>query len=396
MFESVQPAPPDAILGLTEAFKQDPNPEKINLGVGIYKDEHGQTPVPPSVKEAERRLLDTEASKTYLPIDGAPAFQQAVQALLFGGDHAVLSQQRAATCHTPGGTGALRVAGDYLHRIHPDASIWLSEPTWPNHPQVFDAAGVPTKSYPYFDGRTNGLAFEDMGAALESVPEGDVVLLHACCHNPTGVDPTATQWARIGDILAQRGAVPLVDFAYQGFANGLEEDAQGLRALAERVPELLVANSFSKNFGLYNDRVGALTVVGRDAEHAQAVMSHVKKCVRANYSNPPAHGGAIVATILEDPDLRAQWQDELKQMRDRINGMRHLFVDTLKKHGAQADFSFIAQQAGMFSFSGLTADQVETLRREHSIYIVGSGRINVAGMSEQNMDRLCKAIVSVL
>lgn len=396
MFEPIQPAPPDAILGLTEAYRQDPNPAKVNLGVGVYKDESGHTPVLESVKEAERRLLDSEVSKTYLPIDGPPEYGQAVQQLLFGAKHEIVTGARAATAQTPGGTGALRVAAEYLRRLHPDAAVWLSEPTWPNHPQILDAAGVATKSYPYFDARINGLAFEAMLDALRQVPAGDVVLLHACCHNPTGVDPTPEQWQQIGEVLAERGALPLVDFAYQGFASGLREDAVGLLAVAERVPELLIASSFSKNFGLYSERTGALTVVAGETAQAQAVMSHVKKCIRANYSNPPAHGGRIVTTILADDTLRAQWEAEVQRMRDRINGMRTLFVQTLKAKGAPGDFSFIATQNGMFSFSGLTAKQVALLREEHAIYIVGSGRINVAGMTADNMDRLCDAIVDVL
>ncbi len=336
MFEQVQPAPPDAILGLTEAYRLDPNPEKINLGVGVYKDERGHTPVLASVKEAERRLLDGQTSKSYLPIDGPAEYGAAVQELLFGGDHPIVAQQRAATAQVPGGTAALRTAADYLKRMHPNASVWLSEPTWPNHPQILDAAGVPAKSYPYFDARVNGLDFDAMINALQQVPAGDVVLLHACCHNPTGVDPTPEQWAKIGDVLAERGALPLVDFAYQGFAQGLREDAAGLLALAQRLPEMLIASSFSKNFGLYNERTGALTVVAQNNEHATAVMSHIKKCIRANYSNPPAHGGQIVTTILGDAQLRAQWVEEVKQMRDRINHMRTLFVDTLKAKGALA------------------------------------------------------------
>ena len=396
MFEQVQPAPPDAILGLTEAYRSDPNPAKINLGVGVYKDESGHTPVLESVKEAERRLLDSETTKTYLPIDGPPEYGSAVQRLLFGAEHEVVTTGRAATAQTPGGTAALRIAAEYLKSLHPDASVWLSEPTWPNHPQIFDAAGVRTKSYPYFDARVNGLAFDAMLDALRQVPAGNVVLLHACCHNPTGVDPTPEQWQQIGDVLAERGALPLVDFAYQGFANGLREDAVGLLTLSERVPELLIANSFSKNFGLYGERTGGLTVVARDSAQALAVMSHVKKCIRANYSNPPAHGGRIVTAILSDEGLRRQWEEEVQRMRDRINGMRKRFVDTLKAKGAPGDFSFIAAQNGMFSFSGLTREQVDVLRAEHAIYIVGSGRINVAGMTSDNMDRLCEAITEVL
>lgn len=396
MFEQVQAAPPDAILGLTEAYQQDRNPEKINLGVGVYTDEMGNTPILATVKEAERRLCDAEVSKSYLPIVGAREYGDVVQCLLFDHDHPLVVNHHLATAQTPGGTGALRLAADYLKALHPRASVWLSEPTWPNHPQIFDAAGVPTKSYPYFDARSNGLALEPMLEALGQAPPGDVVLLHACCHNPTGVDPTPGKWTQIAEVLAERKLLPLIDCAYQGFATGLREDAAGIIALATRNPEMLIANSFSKNFGLYNERVGALTVVGAKPRHAEAVLSHVKARIRANYSNPPAHGAAIVRTILEDDDLYPQWLEELAQMRQRINHMRRLFVDTLKQKGAPRDFSFIAEQTGMFSFSGLTKEQVDALRERHSIYVVGSGRINVAGMTESNMDRLCDAIINVL
>jgi len=396
IFASLEPAPPDAILGLTEAFKKDPNPEKINLGVGVYKDAAGDTPILESVKAAERRLLESETTKGYLPIDGPPEYGRAVQRLLFGEGHDIVTQQRAATAQTPGGTGALRVVADYLHKMHPGSTIWVSDPTWANHPQVFDAAGVAQQSYPYFDAQRNALDFDGMNAALDGIPAGDVVLLHACCHNPTGVDPTPEQWEKVADRCAERGILPLVDFAYQGFGTGLDEDAAGLRILAAKVPALLVASSFSKNFGLYNERTGALTVVASNRHEADTAMSHVKKAIRANYSNPPAHGGKIVTTILDDNSLRMQWLDELAAMRGRINGMRKLFVETLAQKGAKGDFSFIERQSGMFSFSGLTKEQVQTLREKHAIYIVGSGRINVAGMTESNMDRLCGAIAGVL
>lgn len=393
MFENVEVAPADPILGLTEAFNKDPNPQKINLGVGIYKDAQGKTPVLASVKEAERRLLEQENTKNYLPIEGDAAYASAVQTLLFGGG---LGHGAAATAQCPGGTGALRVVADYLKANHPGARVWLSDPTWPNHPSIFQAAGVATSVYPYFDPKTNGLAFDRMVDTLKGAAAGDVVLLHGCCHNPTGVDPTPEQWQVLARLLAERKLLPLVDFAYQGFAEGLDEDAAGLRKLVQQTGELLVCSSFSKNFGLYNERVGALTVLARSADAAAAVLSQIKVCIRRAYSNPPAHGGKIVATVLGDPALRKQWEGEVVEMRDRINRMRRLFVDTLEAKGAQRDFSFIAAQKGMFSFSGLTKEQVERLRREHGVYIVGSGRISVAGMTEENMPRLCEAIVKVL
>lgn len=396
MFEQITPAPPDAILGLTEAFRKDPNPNKINLGVGVFKDATGNTPILASVKEAENRLLNSETSKTYLPIDGLPAFNSATQTLLFGEDHEIARSKRAATAQAPGGTGALRVAADTIAKLMKGATVWVSNPTWPNHPGVFQSAGLEVKTYPYFDPATNSLDFEAMMATLRTIPAGDVVVLHGACHNPTGVDLTPEQWKEVAATLAERKILPLVDFAYQGFADGLMEDAKGLRIIAETGTDLLVANSYSKNFGLYNERIGALTMVAQNEEAAQALLSHVKQSIRSNFSNPPAHGGAIVATILNDPKLRAQWEQEVAEMRDRINGLRHLFVETLNEKGVERDFSFITRQRGMFSFSGLNPDQVKALRERYSIYIVGSGRISVAGMSEESMDYLCNAIADVL
>lgn len=396
MFESVPTAPPDTILGLTEAFQRDERPHKINLSVGVYKDASGATPILDVVKEAEKRLIAKETSKGYKPISGDPAYGRVVRELLFGAASELASGGLAATCHTPGGTGALRLAADYLAKLHPSAKVWLSEPTWDNHPKIFAAAGLECASYPYFDAAKNDLAFDAMLQGLEQVRAGDVVLLHACCHNPTGVDPSPEQWQRIADLLAAKGALPLVDFAYQGFGRGVDEDAEGVRALVQKVDEILICSSFSKNFGLYNERTGALTVKGKRAEEVAAVFSQLKTCARTNYSNPPAHGGSIVTTILSDPALKQSWRGEVAGMRDRINGMRSSFVETLKARGASRDFSFIVRQKGMFSFSGLTKAQVERLRDEHAIYIVGSGRINVAGMTEANMGPLCDAIVQVL
>ncbi len=396
MFQTVTPAPPDSILGLTEAFKQDPNPHKINLGVGVYKDASGNTPILASVKQAEERLLKAEKSKTYLPIEGPAAYNAAVQAMIFGAQHEIVAGKRAATAQAPGGTGALRMAADTLARLNPQTRVWLSDPTWPNHPSIFQAAGLAVLTYPYFDAKHNSVKFDAMLDALRGAQPGDVVVLHGCCHNPTGVDLTLEQWHAVGDVIAERNLLPLVDFAYQGFAEGLAEDAAGLLTLCRPGAELMIASSFSKNFGLYNERTGALTVVAGDAAAADAVLSHVKVAVRANFSNPPFHGGAIVSTVLGDPTLRAQWEQEVTAMRERINTMRSLFVETLNEKGVQQDFSFIARQRGMFSFSGLTPTQVKALRDDYAIYIVGSGRINVAGMSESSMDYLCSAIADVL
>jgi len=396
MFESLETAKPDAILGLTEAFKKDPNPAKINLSVGVYADAEGKTPVLSSVKKAEERILKQEKTKGYLPIPGDPQYGAAVQELLFGKGHEIVASKRAATAHTPGGTGALRVAGDFVKTMFPGKKMWMSDPTWPNHPGVFSAAGLEIETHPYFDAANNSLDFKAMMAAVEKIPKGDVLLLHGCCHNPTGIDPAPDQWRKIADVIQQRGILPLVDFAYQGLGVGLVEDATGLLELCRPGCEMLIASSFSKNFGLYRERVGALTVVGSSEEGAQKALGHIKTCIRANYSNPPSHGGAIITTIIGDPDLRKEWEGEVKGIRDRINGMRTLFVDTLKAKGVKRDFSFIKNQRGMFSFSGLTKEQVERLKKEYAIYIVGSGRINVAGMTPGNMDRLCEAIAAVL
>lgn len=392
MFEQLEAAPPDPILGLTAAFVEDANPDKLNLGVGVYCDGEGKTPVLASVVEAERRLLDRGESKTYLPIDGSPEYGRVVRQLLFGAE----VDGRAVTVQAPGGTGALRVAGDFLHQLYPQARLWLSAPTWANHPKVFQAAGLETAEYAYFDTENNGLDFEAMLASVEKIPAGDVILLHGCCHNPTGVDPDAEQWQRLGQALADGGVIPLVDFAYQGLGDGLDEDAEGLRILCRSVPECLMASSFSKNFGLYKERVGALTVQAASPDAAAAVLSHLKVCIRTNFSNPPAHGAAIVTIVLQDPDLRRTWDGEVAAMRERINGMRRTLVAKLAESGVTGDFSFIERQRGMFSFSGLNADQVARLREEYAIYIVGSGRINVAGITDRSIDHLCDAIAAVL
>ncbi len=396
MFEQLQPFPPDSILGLTEAFKQDDRPEKINLSVGVYQDADGRTPILDCVKEAERRLVDGETTKSYLPIPGSPDYGRLVQELTFGPDHEIVAGNRAVTLHTPGGTGALRVAADFINNSFPAASIWCSTPTWPNHPGVFQAAGLKLQSYPYFDKEHDRLDLSAMLDALQEIPAGDVICLHGCCHNPSGIDPTPDQWRQIADAVYDRGLLPLVDFAYQGFGDGFREDAAGLLELCRGGKELLIASSFSKNFGLYRERTGALTAVGRDAESVQIALTRLKVAVRTNYSNPPAHGGAIVATVLGDPELKAEWADEVAVMRDRINGMRHLFADTMRAKGAPRDFGFITKQRGMFSFSGLTPVQVDELKTKFSIYVVGSGRVNVAGMTEKNMDRLCDAVLAVL
>jgi len=396
MFETIEMAPADPILGLTEAFKTDNREGKINLGVGIYMNDNGVTPIFESVRRAEKRLLEKETSKAYLPIPGSPEYGAAVQQLIFGAGHEVIAAKRAVTAQTPGGTGALRVGADFVKRMFPKARMWVSAPTWENHAGVFKAAGLEVATYPYYDADKKALAFDEMMRSINAVPAGDVVLFHACCHNPTGTDPDPSQWQVIANAVEQRGFLPFVDFAYQGLGDGLDEDATGLRILCRPGRELIVASSFAKNFGLYNDRAGALTLVAASEDAAQRVFSQMKICIRTNYSNPPAHGGLIVTIVLNDPELRALWAQEVKDMCTRIGDMRVFFVETLKAKGVTRDFSFITRQKGMFSFSGLNREQVEALREKYAIYVVGSGRINVAAMTRGNMDRLCQAIAEVL
>ncbi|WP_437608994.1 amino acid aminotransferase [Erwinia sp. V71] len=396
MFENIAAAPADPILGLADLFRADDRTNKINLGIGVYKDETGKTPVLTSVKKAEQFLLENETTKNYLSIDGIADFARCTQVLLFGQDSAIISDKRAYTAQTPGGTGGLRVAADFLANNTAAKRIWVSNPSWPNHKNVFAAAGLEVCEYDYYDAANHQLDFAGLLNSLKAAQAGDVVLFHGCCHNPTGIDPTAEQWQQLAEMSLANGWLPLFDFAYQGFARGLEEDAEGLRIFAASHKELIVASSYSKNFGLYNERVGAFTLVAANAASATTAFSQVKATIRANYSNPPAHGAAVVATILSDETLRTLWEQELTAMRERIQRMRQLFVNTLQEKGADRDFSFIIQQNGMFSFSGLTKDQVIRLRDEFGVYAVNSGRVNVAGMTPDNMAPLCEAIVAVL
>lgn len=396
MFQSISAAPPDAILGLTEAFRSDPHPQKVNLSVGQYKNTVGNTPALDCVKRAEEKLLVEEKSKGYLPIDGLANYNQSVQALLLGKDHLGLVPERLATIQTPGGTGALRVAGDFIRRALPGKRLWLSDPTWPNHRNIFAAAEVKSTVYAYFDSTSGSVDFAAMCRSLEAIPAGDIVLLHACCHNPTGADLTTNQWQSIANLVKRKELLPLVDFAYQGFGNGLEDDAIGVRILCQELEEVLICNSFSKNFGLYRERAGALTILGKTQGETAAVVSQVKQAIRSNYSNPPSHGGAIVAIILQDEQLRELWDSELTEMRNRIRKLRTLFAATMNQLQTKCDFGFINQQRGMFSFTGLNATQVDRLRKDHSIYIVRNGRINVAGLKENDIEYVCRAIAGIL
>ena len=396
LFDKITAAPADPILGLGEAFKAEKRPEKVNLGIGVYKDAAGKTPVLKAVKAAETRLLAEEQSKNYLTIDGVAAYNAETQKLLFGEGSEVIAARRAKTAQSLGGTGALRVAAEFIKRQTGAQNVWISVPTWPNHNAIFNAVGINIRDYRYYDKATHSLDWDGMIADLSEAEAGDVVLFHGCCHNPTGIDPTPEQWEKLAELSAQKGWLPLFDFAYQGFANGIEEDAYGLRAFAKRNPELLVASSYSKNFGMYNERVGAFTVVAADEDTANRAFSQVKAIIRTLYSNPASHGGNTVAMVLQDPALKAQWIAELDEMRARIKEMRQKFVDLLKEKGAKQDFGFIIEQNGMFSFSGLTPEQVDRLKNEFAIYAVRSGRINVAGITADNIRYLCESIVKVL
>jgi aromatic-amino-acid transaminase len=395
-FAHIDAAPPDPILGLTEAFNKDPNPSKVNLGVGVYQDDSGKVPILATVREAERRWLEIEDSKSYLPIDGVPAYNKAVQELLFGSDSEIIKEGKAITVQTLGGTGALRVGADFLRKFFPSAKVWISNPSWENHRAIFESAGFQVQTYSYYDAAHHGLAFTEMRECVERIPDGDVLLVHASCHNPTGVDLSEDNWEELSQLLARKQIILFLDFAYQGFYKGLEEDAFAVRLFARKGIPFLVASSFSKNFSLYRERVGALTLVASDQDEARRVLSQIKRVIRTNWSNPASHGAQVVALVLKDKDLRKQWEGEVAQMRERIRRMRKLFVQKLREKGIERDFSFIERQNGMFSFSGLEPEIVDRLKNEFSLYIVRSGRICVAAMNERNIDYICNAIAQVL
>ena len=394
MFEFLPVAPPDSILGLSDAFAKDPRPHKINLTVGVYKDEQGRTPILATVKKAEELLLRTETSKGYMPIEGHPEYLKAVVDLVFGTS---IDKARVAAAQTPGGTGALRVGADTVSKHFPGTRMWLSNPTWANHGSIFQAAGLETTVYPYLTADKTSLDFSAMMGELKTQGRrGDLVCLHACCHNPTGIDPTLEQWHEIASLLAEKQMIPFVDFAYQGFGDGLAADTLPLHALLEKNDEAIVCNSFSKNFGLYSERVGAVMLVGKDATLTEAALSQIRQSVRCNYSNPPRHGAATVAAVLNDLTLRAEWHAEVDAMRNRISQMRAMFIQGMNETKASRDFGFLSRQKGMFSYSGLNSMQADWLKKEKGIYIVGTGRINVAGMSASTMPTLCAAITECL
>jgi aspartate/tyrosine/aromatic aminotransferase len=396
IFDAIAPAPPDPILGLTEAFKKDPHENKINLGVGVYVDDYGNTPILKAVREAEKILWNSRTTKSYMPISGSPEYAEVVQDLLFGKGHPVIAADRVRTAHTPGGTGGLRVGAELLKKFAPAARVWLSAPTWPNHKGVFSAARFPVEEYPYYHAASRGVDFGRMCDALKRVAIHDIVVLHVCCHNPTGSDLSAEQWKEVAAIARARQWIPFLDFAYQGLGEGIVEDRRGLLAMFDTGVECFVSSSFSKNFGLYQDRVGALTLVAADPKAAETAFGHMKGVIRVIYSNPAAHGGAIVTTILKNAELRGLWDEELTTMRQRIAAVRSTLVAELKKRGAPMDFSFINRQRGMFSFSGMSDAQVAYLRDKKSVYMVGGGRINVAGITSRNVDYLCDSIVEAM
>jgi aromatic-amino-acid transaminase len=396
LLASVPMAPSDPILGVTEAFVADPNPRKVNLGVGVYYDDAGKIPLLECVRHAESERLKTAPDRGYLPIDGLATYDRAVRELVFGDDSQALRENRIVTVQAVGGTGGLRIGADFLRRISPGAQLWISEPSWENHRQLFEAAGFTVNSYPYYDAKTHGLDFVGMQRALDALPAGSIVVLHACCHNPTGVDLNREQWNKILDIVMSRGLVPFLDLAYQGFADGVEADGYAARLFAGAMTPVLLSSSFSKSFSLYGERVGALSVVSASAEEASRVLSQLKRVVRSNYSNPPTHGGQIVASVLDSPQLRSLWDRELGAMRERIKAMRKQLVEKIHARVPGADFSFVLAQRGMFSYSGLSKGQVQRLRAEYSIYAIDTGRICVAALNSKNVDYVADAIANVI
>jgi len=396
IFSAIDMAPRDPILGITEAFNADPNPAKINLGVGVYYDDNGKVPLLACVRKAEALLMEQQAPRTYLPIEGLAAYDKAVQELVFGAGSQIIQDQRAVTVQAIGGTGALKIGADFLQRFAPGSQVYISDPSWENHRALFESAGFTVNTYRYYDAATRGVDFAGMLADLKAMPRGAIVLLHACCHNPTGADLTPAQWDQVIDAVTSSALVPFLDMAYQGFGAGIAEDGAVVAKFAAAGGPLLISNSFSKSFSLYGERVGALSVVGASAEEAARLLSQLKRVVRTNYSNPPVHGGKVVALALTTPALRQLWEDELAGMRVRIKEMRNTFVAKLKEKAPAHDFEFVREQVGMFSYSGLSKQQVERLRVEHSIYAVDTGRICVAALNSKNIDLVIDAIAKVL
>jgi aromatic-amino-acid transaminase len=386
----------DPILGLNEAFAADTRANKVNLGVGVYCDDDGKIPLLAAVKQAEAKRNAAASARGYLPIDGIAAYNLAVQTLLFGADSPLVAQKRVAAVQALGGTGALKVGADLLRRFVPDAQVWISDPSWENHRALFESAGFTVNTYPYYDPVNHGVRFDAMLAEMRKMPAQSIVVLHACCHNPTGVDLTDAQWTQVVEACAAGRLIPFLDIAYQGFGDGIEPDAAAVRRFAASGMDFLVSSSFSKSFSLYGERVGALSVVAQDKDEAARLLSQLKRVVRTNYSNPPTHGGSVVTTVLNTPELRALWEQELAGMRDRIRQMRTGLVERLAARGVKRDFSFVARQRGMFSYSGLTSPQVDRLRDEYGIYAVSTGRICLAALNSRNIDAVADAIAAVI
>jgi aromatic-amino-acid transaminase len=396
LFSAVEMAPRDPILGLNEAFNSDTRPNKVNLGVGVYYNEDGRIPLLRAVAEAEQARIAAHAPRGYLPIEGIAAYDGAVQKMLFGADSALLADGRVVTIQALGGTGALKVGADFLKRLLPDATVAISNPSWENHRALFESAGFPVHQYAYYDAASHGVDRAGMLADLKALPARSIIVLHACCHNPTGVDLGIDDWKQVIEVLREKDHIPFVDIAYQGFGDGIEEDAAAVRLFAETGMTFFVSSSFSKSFSLYGERVGALSIVTGNRDESARVLSQVKRVVRTNYSNPPTHGATVVASVLNSPELRAMWETELGEMRERIRKMRLGMVEQLAAKGAKTDFSFVARQRGMFSYSGLTAEQVERLRVEFGVYAITTGRICAAALNERNLGYVTDAIVQVL
>jgi aromatic-amino-acid transaminase len=396
LFEGVTLAPRDPILGINEAFAADPRPTKVNLGVGVYTDESGKVPLLRAVREAERARAEAATPRSYLPIEGIAAYDAAVQQMLLGADAPLIAAGRVVTAQALGGTGALKIGADFLKRFHGDARVLLSDPSWENHRALFEGAGFEVDQYPYYEPASRGLDFSGMTATLRAAPAGTIVVLHACCHNPTGVDLSPAQWQNIVDIVRERRLVPFLDIAYQGFGDGIDADGAAVRLMAASDVAFFVASSFSKSFSLYGERVGALSIATASKDESARVLSQLKRVIRTNYSNPPTHGGSVVASILADPRLRMLWEEELAEMRDRIKSMRRKLVEGLRARGVDQDFSFMQRQCGMFSYTGLSPAQVERMRIDFGVYAVGTGRICVAALNDHNIGTVCDAIAAVL
>ena len=396
MFNVLPQLAPDPILGLSAAFKQDPNPNKIDLGVGVYKDEQGNTPIVSAVAKATRVLIEQETTKTYITPQGVQGFIDNMLSLILGEKSPVLMADRVAAVQAPGGCGALRILAELLTRVDKDITVWVSDPTWANHIPLIGNAGLELKTYPYFDKASASIKFDQMLDALKQVPKGDVVLFHGCCHNPTGGDLTQAQWREVLAVAEQQGFLPFFDIAYQGFGDGLETDAYAIRLFAETLPEVIIAASCSKNFGLYRERVGLAAIVTESAQVRQIAQSQIQNVARGIYSMPPSYGGALVDIILSDEALKNEWIDEVDAMRNRMQGLRAMLVDALAQRGSSKDFSFINQQKGMFSYLCISPEQVQKMREQNSVYFVDSSRVNIAGINQNNVEPLADAIIATL